>query len=38
MTKGFKGNSYLWGEMEFVREISFSRAEKNNLGLMTKKL
>ena len=37
-TKGFKGNSYLWGKMEYVREISFTRAEKINLGEMTEKL
>ena len=37
-TKGFKGNSYLWGKMEYVRDISFTRAEKINLGDMTEKL
>jgi len=37
-TKGFKGNLYLWGKMEYVRDISFTRAEKINLGEMTKKL
>ncbi len=37
-TKGLKGNLYLWGEMEFVREIKFSKAEKINLGQMTKEL
>jgi len=37
-TKGFKGNSYLWGKMEYVREISFTYAEKINLGEMTEKL
>ncbi len=37
-TKGLKGNSYLWGKMEYVREISFTRAEKINLGEMTKDL
>ena len=37
-TKGFKGNSYLWGKMEYVRDISFTRAEKINLGEMTEKL
>ena len=34
-TKGFKGNSYLWGKMEYVRDVSFTRAEKINLGEMT---
>jgi hypothetical protein len=34
-TKGFKGNSYLWGQMEHVRDISFTKAEKINLGKMT---
>ena len=37
-TRGFKGNSYLWGKMEYVREISFSSAEKINLGKMTEEL
>lgn len=37
-TKGFKGNSYLWGKMEYVRDISFTSAEKVNLGEMTEKL
>ena len=37
-TKGFKGNSYLWGKMEYVREITFTYAEKINLGEMTEKL
>ena len=36
-TKGLKGNSYLWGKMEYIREISFTRAEKINLGKMTEK-
>lgn len=35
MTKGLKGNTYLWGKMEFVREIKFTKAEKINLGKMT---
>tara|TARA_R110002051_G_scaffold56046_1_gene103819 strand:+ start:6617 stop:7102 length:486 start_codon:yes stop_codon:yes gene_type:complete len=38
MTKGLKGNTYLWGKMEFVREIKFSKAEKINLGKMTSDL
>ncbi|SNZ01789.1 hypothetical protein [Flagellimonas pacifica] len=36
MTKGLKGNTYLWGNMEFVREVSFKSVEKINLGKMTK--
>ncbi len=38
ITRGLKGNDYLWGKMEYVREISFSRAEKINLGEMTSHL
>lgn len=34
-TKGLKGNTYLWGKMEYVREIKFTKAEKINLGNMT---
>jgi hypothetical protein len=34
-TKMLRGNKYLWGKMEYVRDISFSRAEKINLGEMT---
>lgn len=37
-TKGLKGNSYLWGKMEYVRDVSFTKAEKVNLGEMTKKI
>ncbi len=37
-TKGLKGNTYLWGKMEFVREIKFTKAEKINLGKMTAEL
>lgn len=37
-TSGFKGNTYLWKTMEFVREIEFTKAEKINLGKMTEKL
>jgi hypothetical protein len=37
-TKGFKGNTYLWRKMEYVRDISFIKAEKINLGDMTKDL
>ncbi|TDT45616.1 hypothetical protein CLV90_2706 [Maribacter spongiicola] len=38
MTKGLKGNTYLWGEMEYVRDINFTKAEKINLGKMTARL
>jgi len=37
-TNGLKGNKYLWGKMEFVREIKFTKAEKINLGKMTAEL
>ena len=37
-TQGLKGSTYLWGSMEFVREIRFTRAEKINLGDMTSHL
>lgn len=35
-TKGLKGNTYLWGDMESVREIKFTKAEGIHLGKMTK--
>ncbi len=37
-TNGLKGNSYLWGTMEYVREIEFTRVEKIQLGAMTQEL
>jgi uncharacterized protein len=37
-TKWLKGNKYLWGNMEYVREIKFTNAEKINLGKMTEEL
>ncbi|RLD84743.1 MAG: pyridoxamine 5'-phosphate oxidase family protein [Bacteroidetes bacterium] len=37
-TKALKGNHFLWGKMEYVREISFTKAEKINLGKMTENL
>ena len=37
-TKAMKGNKYLWGDMHFVREMTFTKAEKINLGEMTKDL
>jgi hypothetical protein len=37
-TKWLKGHQYLWGKMEFVREITITKAEKIYLGKMTKNL
>jgi hypothetical protein len=37
-TKAMKGNKYLWSDMEFVRDIAFTKAEKINLGKMTNEL
>ncbi len=37
-TKGLKGNKYLWGDMNWVRDITFTKAEKINLGEMTNHL
>ena len=37
-TKRLKGSKYLWQDMSMVREIKFTRAEKINLGKMTKEL
>ena len=37
-TKGLRGNAYLWGEMKYVRAVTFNRAEKINLGKMTESL
>ncbi len=37
-TKGLKGNAYLWSDMETVRELTFTKAEKINIGKMTSKL
>ena len=34
-TKLLKGNAYLWCHMQYVRDISFTKAEKINLGDMT---
>lgn len=34
----FKGHDYLWGDMEWVREITFIKGEKINLGKMTQHL
>ena len=38
LTNGLKGNTYLWKKMEYVREITFTQAQKVNLGEMTAKL
>ncbi|WP_109098493.1 pyridoxamine 5'-phosphate oxidase family protein [Aquimarina sp. AU58] len=37
-TKGLKGNAYLWGNMEYVRDIKFTTAEGVNIGKMTEAL
>lgn len=37
-TKRLKGSKYLWQDMSMVREITFTKAEKINLGIMTKEL
>lgn len=37
-TKGLKGNTYLWKNMEYVREVKFTKAEQINLGKMTNQL
>jgi hypothetical protein len=34
-SKRLKGHNYLWGDMNEIREISFYKAEKINLGQMT---
>lgn len=36
MTKRLKGHKYLWGGMTVVRDLTFAKAEKINLGEMTK--
>ena len=38
ITNGLKGNKYLWGDMKFIRDITFNKVEKINLGEMTKNL
>ncbi len=37
-TNTLKGHTYLWGKMDSVREITFTRVEKINLGKMMAKL
>ncbi len=34
-TKRLKGHQYLWGNMEYIREVNFSKAENINLNKMT---
>ena len=38
LTKRLKGHQYLWSTMETVREITFTKAEKINIGKMTTNL
>jgi len=37
-TNTLKGHTYLWGKIDLVREINFTKVEKINLGKMTAKL
>jgi hypothetical protein len=37
-TKSLKGHQYLWKDMSQVREITFTKVEKINLGKMTREL
>ncbi len=37
-TKRLKGHQILWSKMDYVRELSFSKAEKINLPVMTENL
>lgn len=37
-TRGLKGNTYLWSDMQFVREVVFDRVEAVRLGDMTSEL
>jgi len=37
-TGKLKGHKYLWAKMEYIREITFTKAEKINLGKMTEHL
>ena len=37
-TKWLKGNHYLWAKMDYVREVTFTKVEKINLGKMTENL
>ena len=38
LTKGLKGNSYMWKNMIYVRDVTFTKGEKINLGNMTEQL
>ena len=37
-TRWTKGNRYLWGDMEMVREVRFDKVEKIHIGKMTSAL
>jgi hypothetical protein len=37
-TKGLKENTYLWRDMEVVRDITFAKVEKINIGKMTRSI
>lgn len=37
-TKGLKGNTYLWGDMSEVRDITFTAVETMSIGEMTQGL
>lgn len=37
-TKLLKGHKYLWNDMQYIREITFYKAEKMNIGKMTTNL
>jgi hypothetical protein len=37
-TKRLRGHKYLWNDMEFIREITFTSAEMIHVGKMTQKL
>ncbi len=37
-TRAMRGNKYLWGDMKYVREVTFTKAEKIHLGEMTRDL
>lgn len=34
-TQGMRGHVYLWSDMDYIREITFTRAESVKLGKMT---
>jgi len=38
LTRSLKGHNYLWNDMDDVREITFHKGEKINIGKMTKAL